>query len=349
MTPEEENQVVQTLDADSGKCYVYALCNEDGTPFYIGKGSGRRIFNHRNEKQSTEASIESNTLLTDEQLIIVKWGLTEHEALMCESALINMLSFGNVKGKKIEKLANNVNGHASEAEKTSRAKVKTKARNVKQFLEECAIGKLPIENLSPYRFVVININRLYPKCLDATGKVDLHNVGECVRAFWWLGQINQTNRPDYILATYQMRVVGIFHVVEAMTIKAELQQGREPRFFPAFPEEERDEDLLKCTALSLDEAYQRLDKNRRKQLEDILRRELRESRNHHKSLDDCFNAFLKRAYFKVEEHGVNVPDDIMRFMNCIPAGRDGHALRQPFGGVVYRHWTTSHGFSVKTK
>lgn len=360
MTHEEKERVVRTLDAGTGRYYVYALCKRDGTPFYIGKGCGWRVFQHREAAQQAKESIEADDTLDENakaakiaeltqklqtiieqednlQMVVVKWGLSSDEAFMCESSLINLLSF--LKGRTIEELTNIVNGHASEMERESRAFVKTKARTLEQFLTDCAIETLPIDNLWRYRFVVININAFYRECLGPNERPDLHKIGESVRAFWWLGNINQTRRPDYILATYRMRIVGIFHVVNAMTINSELQQGREPRFFPAFPEQARQDDRLRCAALSLDEARQNLQRNGNEngwsRLCEILRRE---QQNAHSSrpLEYFYKKFLKRSYFQVEEHGVNVPQDIMRYMNCIPT-KDGTELTNNWGGVVYRH------------
>ena len=67
--------------------------------------------------------------------VIIKWGLTEPEAFMAESALINLCNYPD------STLTNVVSGHASEAEKKNgiefRNAEKTKARSVKAFLEDC--------------------------------------------------------------------------------------------------------------------------------------------------------------------------------------------------------------------
>ena len=366
VTKEEEDQIVRTLKGGREKYYVYALCKRDDTPFYIGKGSGQRVFQHRKAARLAEESIKSDNTLTKAekknrikqlkerlktilkqknnlQMVIIKWGLTENEALMCESALINLLEF--TKETTVEELTNVVNGHASEVEKTSRALgKKTKARTLQQFLMECAIDDRPIKKLTHYRFVVININRLYPECLDATGQANLHKVGECVRACWWLGQINQANSPEYILATYQMRVVGIFHVTKALTIKGELEQGRLPRFFPSFPREVREDDYLRFAApLAGTQTHFRLHENERKRIQNLLQKIPQERWSSYTSWNHDFEKFIRRAYFKIEECGVHVPKEIMAFMNCMPT-KDGKILTNPFGGVVYRHWSKSHGF-----
>jgi len=33
--------------------YVYVLCRANGTPFYVGKGVGRRVFSHESEARTT--------------------------------------------------------------------------------------------------------------------------------------------------------------------------------------------------------------------------------------------------------------------------------------------------------
>lgn len=112
MKPEEEERVVKTLETGHEKHYVYALCTHDGVPFYIGKGCGRRVLDHRDAAEQAKESIASDDSLSDVekarkieelteklktilnepnlQMVIIKWGLTEGEAFMCESALINL-------------------------------------------------------------------------------------------------------------------------------------------------------------------------------------------------------------------------------------------------------------------
>ena len=171
----------------------------------------------------------------------------------------------------------------------------------------------------------------------------MHQVGECVRACWWLGQINQANRPDYILATYQMRVIGIFHVTKARTIKGELEQGRLPRLFPTFPADVREDDYLRLAPLAGAQTHLRLHENDRKRLANHLKKTPQECWASYATWDHDFEKFIKRAYFLVDECGENVPEDIMDFMNCMPT-KDGSILANSFGGVTYRHWTKSHGF-----
>lgn len=48
------------LRAHPGKFYVYLLCRPDGRPFYVGKGSNRRVFEHEAEALRNHPIGESN-------------------------------------------------------------------------------------------------------------------------------------------------------------------------------------------------------------------------------------------------------------------------------------------------
>lgn len=48
------------LQSASGRHYVYLLCRPDGTPFYVGKGSDRRVFFHERAAESAHPIGESN-------------------------------------------------------------------------------------------------------------------------------------------------------------------------------------------------------------------------------------------------------------------------------------------------
>jgi hypothetical protein len=43
---------MRNLEILRGRCYVYILCRPDGGPFYVGKGSGDRIFMHERDARN---------------------------------------------------------------------------------------------------------------------------------------------------------------------------------------------------------------------------------------------------------------------------------------------------------
>lgn len=46
----------------AARWYTYVLCRPDGTPFYVGKGSGRRVLDHELEALRQSLAPKSNPL-----------------------------------------------------------------------------------------------------------------------------------------------------------------------------------------------------------------------------------------------------------------------------------------------
>ena len=66
---------------DSARFYVYAFLREDGTPYYIGKGTGNRAWS-KSRRNSPPADTS--------RIIILKGSLTETEAFDEERRLIQL-------------------------------------------------------------------------------------------------------------------------------------------------------------------------------------------------------------------------------------------------------------------
>jgi len=68
--------------------YTYAYLREDGTPYYIGKGKGRRIFN-RSNKDTCKVPKNKN------RIIYLKRNITEEDAFKHEIYMISIFGRKN--------------------------------------------------------------------------------------------------------------------------------------------------------------------------------------------------------------------------------------------------------------
>lgn len=271
----EISRLAQTFGEDKDKYYVYMLMVEgEGKPFYIGKGAGARVFAHEldadamlkainQDRQDKEANYNKlsdkiKTIINNKRKVkkvIVKWGLTEDEAFMCESALINMYDYlcNNASDKPLSKddaLTNIVNGHASKKEIKSNSLdgSKTKARDIKDFLENVAIPETKFPRDVENRCAFININEAMDLWYNEYSKEPINKdkyIMDSVRCFWRLRNFGEKdasndkyNGPKYVIAMYQQVVVGVYKAVNWFRF-TEIDQEKE---IPIFPQYFRDND-----------------------------------------------------------------------------------------------------------
>lgn len=217
--------------------YVYALC-ENGKPFYVGKGIGLRCLQHEDDLEAIvrEYSVDgtdaeelkdlkkdfekelSNKLkqigeakqLDSFDVAIIKFGLTEHEAFMVESSVINSLKFVGVE------LTNIVNGHSSKREKETGES--TKARYVKEVLSECCPKPIRIKDIKAFvenadfpfslekdDIVFISYNKYYPYCQNDV------DTWDTVRGCWRMDE-SKAKKAKYVFAMHNNTIKGIFKV-----------------------------------------------------------------------------------------------------------------------------------------
>lgn len=243
MTNQDILRIAKTLGtgADPKKFYVYALLDSNRTPFYIGKGQGDRVWHHIMETlakigtktNSTSLNYASSinlqeideinltdkqatiisTLLTNNkiELVIIKWGMTEDEAYMCESSLINMQEFLHPGT-----LTNIVNGHASSKEKIAKNLdgFDTKARTADDFLKNVAINTLDFKTLKitePIVFITINPSMEdWPEAYANNPNLNYDDyVYECVRGYWKVDN-NRFQKAKYVIALNKQVVIGVY-------------------------------------------------------------------------------------------------------------------------------------------
>ena len=333
MTAEECKRFQDTLDVGPRSYYVYALCTDSG-PFYIGKGKGLRILNHQDAALLAEENVNADdTLSPDEKQeriramsaklqnliankgkiepVIIKWGLTEHEAFMCESSLINLLKF--CKGKTIAELTNLVNGHASPVELANSADVKTKARPLPLFLAECAVSHKDINELQG-KVVLIKINTTYPSCIRADGLPDDAKIRDCVSGTWKINH-NQQSGIQYVFALYRGRVVGIYHITRiSASLAEEFQRHHCLPGFPTFPEQSRRIDTMVAQYATVEQARQGLSAEDFREFSKALSQRVQPQSRRLKTPQEVLDAWRRRSYYVLDK---DIPQEVNSFMNTL--------------------------------
>lgn len=278
----EKEKIISTLDGDGGKnrFYVYALCDENHKPFYIGKGEGGRVWAHEEGKEKETEKIEKKNVSKEEkekmleelsekykkidvigkdkvEKVIIKWGLTEPEAFMAESALINLCNYPD------NTLTNVVSGHASEAEKKNGIEFgntdKTKARSVNAFLEDCCKellilekgdivnpeGESVLKEFGKIKILFINIGDNYSKCKGESDEGKDWEIMETARGCW---KMAEKRTPDYLFATNNSIIRGVYKIKEIKSVLAvnieKNENGEEKENdFRKFPTKLKDREL----------------------------------------------------------------------------------------------------------
>ena len=174
------------------KYYVYRLIDpRDNEVFYIGKGEGNRVLDHvqgtlkvkqlslMSEKEDQIFGIKNAGL--EVQYDIIKHGLTEEQALLIESVLIDYVGHQALKNK--------VRGHHAN---------ETGLMSLQEVINKYAAPQIKIE----HRCLLININKLY--------KLEMSDdeVYNSTKQSWIIG--SKTAHVDIVLATYKGIVRGVY-------------------------------------------------------------------------------------------------------------------------------------------
>ena len=176
--------------------YVYALVDpRDNKIFYIGKGTGNRVFQHAaaaivdnscNLKLDTIRSIKSE----GEEVIhyIIRHNLEEKEAYLVESTLIDMLTYS--KFNHDNQLTNLIAGHHQWDE------------GIKSIDEINAIydcSKIDVKDRDI--ILLVNLNQSYNQA-KAKGVYKRFDIYESTRKYWRISK-DKAEHIDFVLGVYK--------------------------------------------------------------------------------------------------------------------------------------------------
>lgn len=184
------------------KFYVYALVDpRDNRIFYVGKGSGNRVYQHAQAalvddfpSLKLSAIREIKGLGLDVKYYIIRHSLTEQEAYLVESSIIDLLTYPAFNKENI--LTNIVSGHHQWNEG-----IKTDEEI--NILYDCP----KIEPIPGDRLLLVSLNKSY-KQSKATGVYLRANDYESARKYWKIAAW-KAEKIDYILGVYK----GVVRVV----------------------------------------------------------------------------------------------------------------------------------------
>lgn len=190
---------------ESLKYYVYALVDpRDHHIFYVGKGTGNRVYQHAqaaliDDTQSLKLSTirEIKDLGLDVKYYIIRHNLTEQEAYLVESSIIDLLTYPAFNKDNI--LTNIVSGHHQWNEG-----IKTDEEI--NILYDCP----KIEPIPGDRLLLVSLNKSYKQSI-ASGVYRRANDYESARKYWAISA-EKANKIDYILGVYK----GIVRIVIAV-------------------------------------------------------------------------------------------------------------------------------------
>lgn len=173
--------------ARSMKSYVYVYVDpRDDRPFYVGKGRGNRAFQHLKDTTESAKAARIRELLKlgwEPKIDILRYGLTENEALLVEAAAIDLI------GK--ENLTNLQAGHHRSS--------------FPRMASKDLITMLDAKPVTVrHKAVLITINKLYRSDMSD------QELYEATRGVWVVGR--KRDLAIYAFAVYQGIVREVYRV-----------------------------------------------------------------------------------------------------------------------------------------
>lgn len=192
--------------------YVYALVDpRNNEIFYVGKGSGTRIYDHARESiaplkaKPSKKTERIRSIICDRQTVgyyILRHNLTEQEAYIVESTIIDLLTYTRFNLNYCS-MTNIIKGHHQWDD------------GIKTFGEICRLYDCDkIEPVEGERLLLVSLNRTYKP-----GQASLY---DCARGNWRLDK-KRAAKIDYILGVYK----GIVRVVIKVERHAVITEGKD--------------------------------------------------------------------------------------------------------------------------
>ena len=211
------------LTVEKLKFYVYALIDpRNNKPFYIGKGTGNRIFSHVDELMGLSTEIPSkkdnyiHEILKENgtiQHLLIRHNLTEQEAFDLEATLIDFFThFG-------ETLVNKIAGRHSHEEGIMTAEELIRKYNAKPLIELI------------HAVVIININKKY---IRAKGTKYIYSA---VKEAWIISDKKRA-MINFALAEYQGIIIEVFKINNWYPIQTTDKKGNRWGFDGEIAQEE---------------------------------------------------------------------------------------------------------------
>ena len=172
------------------KFYVYLYIDpRDGEVFYVGKGTGNRCFHHlKDVRESDKAAriAEIRKAGLEPCIEVLKYGLSEQQALLVEATAIDLL--------EVDNLTNGVRGHGSRV--GSRA-------GVEQLM--ATLSASPVRIDAKHSAVLINITKTHRYGMSAA---ELYDVTRSA----WVVSLASAERARYAMALYRGVVREVYAI-----------------------------------------------------------------------------------------------------------------------------------------
>jgi len=182
--------------------YVYGLINPlDGQLFYVGKGTGNRVFMHlkdaiKEDSSNLKLDLIRSILFKGHQIkhLILRHGLSEKEAFEVESTLID---FGDYFKYNFSNIVAGNNSHKRGIMTSDEIIRKYNSKPLKELLH-------PV--------IIININKKYNRGINQ------EEIYKATKEAWVINE-NKTNVVKYALAEFEGIIIEVYKIKDWYRVK----------------------------------------------------------------------------------------------------------------------------------